>query len=120
MKQLEFDLGKAISNRDEKMRQVQKPEPNLVARSLYRTALMHIISARPGGVFTSEDVRRAVDGLVPEHEPRVLGPVLMWAARKGMILKTGRQRQCKLTQCNGRPITEWQVATPSQFFGDDK
>lgn len=65
-----------------------------------RDALLDTIEKH--GEFTTDDI-----DCKPPREPRAWGPILLWAARAGVIENTGRVRKSVETQCNARPKAIW-------------
>jgi hypothetical protein len=57
--------------------------------------------------FTTDDVWECLVEVEATHEPRALGPVMMKAARRGLIRKTDRVQNSRRPQCHARPVAVW-------------
>jgi hypothetical protein len=58
--------------------------------------------------FTSDDVWRILDRSEhTTHERKAMGPMLLNAARDGLIERTGRTVDSRRTACHGRPVRVW-------------
>lgn len=60
--------------------------------------------------FTSDDVTDHIPDYVVTHENRALGPVMLKAARDGLIVKTGTVRNSTRRSLHSSPRTVWRKA----------
>lgn len=70
--------------------------------------------ARRGEPFTSEDIIRAIGlprGKVKSNANNAVGAMMNAAARKGIIVKTGRRVLAKRPTSHAAELTEW-IGTP--------
>lgn len=68
-----------------------------------------VVLANSGDEFTADDVWERV-GFAPS-EPRALGPLLVKAAKTGMIRNTGRRRNSRRPEHHAFPCAIWEPAT---------
>jgi|GEM_PF-966937 len=60
--------------------------------------------------FTSDDVMDFIPEEYDTHERRALGPVMLKAARNGLIVKTGMVRNSKRRSLHASPRQVWRKA----------
>lgn len=97
----DIDRAEAIAARNQGIHKVAKhTDPDW--RREAKAALWRAIQARDE--LTTDDI----DCDQP-REPRAWGPIMLAAARAGLIENTYRQRQSTEATCHARPKTVWRV-----------
>ena len=91
--------------RDRAFTRVARVDPAWIERAWTLVELL----AQTGREFTPDDVWAA--GLDRPQEPRALGPVMMRAAKAGLIVPTGRWVQSRQASQHATPVREWKGAT---------
>ena len=63
--------------------------------------------ARRRSTLTTDDVWAAMDGPAGTHEPRAMGPMMLSAARAGLIEATESYVKSARVTCHARPLRVW-------------
>lgn len=102
-----FDAAEAMRARDAAIRRVDEH-----ADPAWRETALAAVSrlAAAGQPFTTDDVVRALPATVSTHDPRALGPVMLRAARMGIVAPMDQYRNSESTVCHGRPKRLWRGA----------
>jgi len=74
-----------------------------------RRALVSLCNRLP--FLTSEDVAQAIPEDVTTHEPRALGPIMMWGRKLGWIEATSQFRTSTGAKNHCRPQRIWKSRT---------
>jgi hypothetical protein len=97
-----FDLPGERAARDEAMfRVAAHAEADWTTRA--RAAVEHVARSQPE--MCSDDVWRT--GLEKPREARALGPVMRWAAQRGLVVRTATFRQSAQAGCHAMDVRVW-------------
>lgn len=94
-------MGRARAARDEAMERATIHAPEQWKRDA-RICVKALAVSR--GMLTTDDVWSIIG---QPREPRALGPVMLSAASRGTIVRTGEYRQSTRPECHCRPIPVW-------------
>jgi hypothetical protein len=98
-----FDPAAAKAAKDEAMKRVEdhaSPEWLAFAKKMLRSV------AETMPEFTTDDLVRS--GLTKPREPRAFGPIMLWGAKRNIIMKTDRMRKSTQVTNHMRPLAIWQ------------
>lgn len=62
-----------------------------------------------GQTLTTDDLWLRLDGTAQTRERRAMGPVMIAAARLGLIRRTGAYVSSNREACNARPVAIWEI-----------
>lgn len=96
-----FDRGMSDAARDKAIDDAERG-----ARVWVMHAMRVIGSFSVGTEFTTDDLWRCIDHPPPD-ERRAMGPVMMYAARRGLVESTGRYRKSSRVICHSSPKQIW-------------
>lgn len=77
-----------------------------------KASVRHLAQTRP--TFTTDDVWDRLDTHYPAeqtHDPRAMGAVMRYFARKGVAEKTGNYTPSRRPECHARPVMVWRSMT---------
>ncbi len=97
-----LDMALARANRDCALARVDANSDEAWKQAA-RTAIERLATTQPE--FISDAVWDT--GLPKPREPRALGPIMVWAARRGLIVDTGRIQQSAQPKSHAMPRRIW-------------
>lgn len=107
---MEFDATKGEQLRDISLEQVERAADEAWMAAAW-AAVLWACELRPGGEFTTDLIWWRLNklGTVPPREPRALGPVILKAARLGLIERTDRTALTTRPQAHRGLVRVWRV-----------
>lgn len=114
------DRSETTAARDASIELVSEHRTSMIAGA---TAVRNLAERRDE--FSSLDVRRMMEtmGFDPSGEPRVLGAIMLSAARRGIIERTDRTTTSDSAKAHNRPVRVWRSllrpdAPPKDTLGE--
>lgn len=101
------DIFTALDAKHEAMERVEEHADDEWKDAAYKAVLL---AANVYENFTSDDVMELIPPEVETHEHRALGPVMLRAAKAGLIVKTGMVRNSDRRSRHAAPLTIWRKA----------
>lgn len=107
----EFDAEKSEEAKQGAIQQVDQAAEALWKQNA-RAAVEEVCRMRPGGEFTTDAVWYVLEQMwntEGPHERRAMGPVMLRAARDGLIAQTDRFQKTTRKQAHRAPLQVWRV-----------